>query len=69
MQRIYQSFNSQAIMQTFGAKLGEVRSGHVEISAPILAGSLQQHGFAHAALIFALGDIAAGYYTVSALAD
>ena len=29
MQRIYQSFNRQAIMQTFGAKLGEVRSGHV----------------------------------------
>jgi|TARA_B110000908_G_scaffold159208_1_gene201146 uncharacterized protein (TIGR00369 family) len=69
MQRIYQSFNRQAIMQTFGAKLGEVRSGHVEISAPILAGSLQQHGFAHAALIFALGDSAAGYAALSVMPE
>ena len=69
MQRIYQSFSRQTIMETLGAKLGEVRSGYVEITAPILAGSLQQHGFAHAALIFAIGDSAAGYAALSVMPE
>ena len=69
MQRIYQSFSRQTSMETLGAKLGEVRSGYVEITAPILAGSLQQHGFAHAALIFAIGDSAAGYAALSVMPE
>ena len=36
MQRIYQSFERQTMMQTLGAQLGEVRAGYVEIIAPIL---------------------------------
>ena len=69
MQRIYQSFERQTMMQTLGAQLGEVRAGYVEIMAPILPGSLQQHGYAHAALIFAIGDSAAGYAALSVMGE
>jgi len=69
MQRIYQSFERQTMMQTLGAQLGEVRTGYVEIIAPILPGSLQQHGYAHAALIFAIGDSAAGYAALSVMGE
>ena len=69
MQRVYQSFERQTMMQTLGAQLGEVRAGYVEIIAPILPGSLQQHGYAHAALIFAIGDSAAGYAALSVMGE
>ena len=69
MQRINYSFERQTMMQTLGAKLGEVRAGYVEIIAPIMRGSLQQHGYAHAALIFAIGDSAAGYAALSVMGD
>ena len=69
MQRIYKSFERQTMMQTLGAQLGEVRAGYVEIIAPILPGSLQQHGYAHAALIFAIGDSAAGYAALSVMGE
>ena len=69
MQRIYQSFERQTLMQTLGAQLVEVRAGYVEIIAPILPGSLQQHGYAHAALIFAIGDSAAGYAALSVMGE
>ena len=59
--RIRQSFAKQSMMQTFGADLTRVTEGEVQITAPILPGSRQQHGVAHAALTFALGDTAAGY--------
>lgn len=59
--KIYSSFGKQTMMQTLGAQLEEVSRGHVVITAPILPGSLQQHGAAHAALTFAIGDSAAGY--------
>jgi uncharacterized protein (TIGR00369 family) len=61
MERITKSFERQSIMKTFGAQMTVVEPGHVEITAPILPGSQQQHGYAHAGLIFALGDSAAGY--------
>ncbi len=59
--RVRASFARQTLMQTFGAELTAVGAGHVEITAPILPLALQQHGFAHAGLTFALGDSAAGY--------
>ncbi len=56
------------MMSTLGASLDDIGDGRVEISAPILPGSRQQHGFAHAGLTFALGDSAAGYAALSVLA-
>lgn len=63
--KVHDSFARQNLMRTFGAELLQVDAGHVSISAPILDGSQQQHGFAHAGLTFALGDSAAGYAALS----
>lgn len=67
--RIAESFSSQTMMETLGARLDSVEPGQVVISAPILPGSRQQHGVAHAALTFALGDTAAGYTALSVMAE
>ena len=67
--RIRQSFDAQSMMATLGAELTHVEPGHAHISAPILEGSKQQHGFAHAALTFAIGDSAAGYAALTVMAD
>lgn len=56
-------------MRTLGAQLDSVAAGQVVISAPILEGTRQQHGFAHAALTFALGDSAAGYSALSVMPE
>lgn len=67
--RIRDSFARQTMMQTLGASLVHVVEGAVEITAPILDGSQQQQGFAHAALTFAIGDSAAGYSALSLMPD
>ena len=65
--RIRESFDRQGMMSTLGARLVAVAPGAVEIEAAITPEVSQQHGFAHAALAFALGDSAAGYAAISAL--
>ncbi len=55
------------MLATLGAELDRVAAGEVVISAPILDSSRQQHGVAHAALTFALGDTAAGYSALTLL--
>lgn len=57
------------MMTTLGATLDSVEPGKVVISAPILPTSRQQHGVAHAALTFAIGDSAAGYAALSLLPE
>jgi uncharacterized protein (TIGR00369 family) len=64
---IRESFASQSLMNTLGAKLASIRHGSVIITAPILDTSRQQHGFAHAGLTFSIGDSAAGYAALSTL--
>ena len=67
--RIAQSFSRQSMMATLGAQLDHVAAGRVVVSAPILPGSRQQHGVAHAGLTFALGDTAAGYTALSVMPE
>lgn len=59
--KIRASFDAQPMMTTLGAVLTDLSPGRVTITAPILPGSLQQHGAAHAGLTFSIGDSAAGY--------
>lgn len=66
-QKIRDSFAAQSLMATLGAKLHSVNTGKVEIWAPVAQGNLQQHGFAHAGLTFAIGDSAAGYAALSVM--
>lgn len=69
MKRVEDSFAKQSMMATLGAKLASVEKGRVEVTAPILPTSQQQHGFGHAALTFAIGDSAAGYAALTEMAD
>ena len=65
--KIRSSFAQQSLMQTFGAEIEHIAPGRVVIGAPISDHVLQQHGFAHAGLTFALGDSAAGYAALSTM--
>ena len=65
--RITASFERQSLLATFDARLCEIARGEVSISAPITQTVLQQQGFAHAGLTFALGDTAAGYSALSVM--
>ncbi|WP_071672595.1 PaaI family thioesterase [Nioella nitratireducens] len=68
-QRIRQSFGKQGMMQTLGAKVTSIREGQVIITAPIQPLASQQHGFAHAGMVFALGDSAAGYSALTVMPE
>lgn len=67
--RLQSSFDRQTMMQTLGARMLEASRGSCILQAPIAAHVLQQHGAAHAALAFALGDSAAGYAALSTMPD
>jgi len=67
--RITDSFLRQTMMTTLGARLDSIEPGQVVVSAPILDSSKQQHGVAHAALTFAIGDTAAGYSALTIIPD
>ncbi len=60
-QRIQDSFNRQRVMDTLGARLGEVHPGQVEILLPFRDALTQQHGFTHAGILSAIMDSACGY--------
>ena len=68
VKKIQSSFDAQSMMATLKASLVHVSMGQVVITAPILEGSRQQHGFAHAGMTFAMGDSAAGYAALSVMA-
>lgn len=60
-QRIRSSFAKQGLMRTFGATLGLVVPGQVEIFLTPRPEISQQHGFVHAGAVSAIADSAAGY--------
>lgn len=67
--RIRESFARQSMMRTLGAELLRVETGRVTVAAPVGEGFRQQQGFAHAALVFALGDNAAGYAALTVIPE
>ncbi len=69
IRKISDSFAAQSMMTTLGATLEHVARGKVEIRAPILPGSRQQHGVAHAGLTFSIGDSAAGYAALTMMPE
>lgn len=68
-QRIRQSFERQSFLATFATRLSDISEGRVELTAPIGTNALQQQGFGHAGLTFALGDSAAGYAALTLLPE
>ena len=63
--RIRDSFERQKVMDTIGARLGEVRLGEVEILLPFSEALTQQHGFTHAGILSTIMDSACGYAALS----
>lgn len=55
------SFARQGLMCTYGAQLGRVEPGRVEIAVPFAEGLTQQAGFFHAGVTTAAADSACGY--------
>jgi len=68
-EKIRASFDRQAMMGTFGAKIERIAPGEVAIAAPILDLARQQHDVGHAALTFGLGDSAAGYAALTLMEE
>jgi uncharacterized protein (TIGR00369 family) len=66
-ERIRSSFARQGLMATFGAVLGPVSPGAVEISVRPSVGISQQHGFVHGGAVSAVADTAAGYAALSVM--
>ena len=65
--KIADSFSRQNMMSLLKAEISVENPGQAIITAPILPETHQQHGFAHAAVAFALGDSAAGYAALSVM--
>ena len=63
------SFESQAFMETIGAKLDSVEEGQVVISVELKPSIMQQHGFGHAGVTFSIGDSAAGYAALTKMGE
>lgn len=68
-QKLRNSFACQSLMKTIGARLTSIKPGNVEIRVAISTGNLQQHGFAHAGVTFAIGDSAGGYAALSVMPE
>lgn len=66
---IRDSFASQGLMSTIGARISLLEERRVILEMPITQAVGQQHGVAHAGATFALGDSASGYAALSAMAE
>ena len=59
------SFERQRVMQFIGARLDQIRPGHVSIRLPYAQNLTQQNGFLHAGIITTIADSAGGYAALS----
>lgn len=60
-QLVRSSFAKQGLMRTYGARLGTVAPGAVEVAVPFSPELTQQQGLFHAGVTTAIADSAAGY--------
>lgn len=67
--RIARSFERQSMMTSLHARLVTAADGVCVIHGPLLPQFQQQHGAAHAAVAFALGDSAAGYAALTLMPE
>lgn len=65
--RIRKSFGRHSMLSSIGAGLVSVERGRVTVECPVGEGYRQQQGFAHAGLVFTLGDTAAGYAALTVM--
>jgi uncharacterized protein (TIGR00369 family) len=65
--RVRESFGRQSMMGSVGARLVSVERWRVTVEGDVGEGFRQQQGFAHAGLVFTLGDNAAGYAALTVM--
>jgi uncharacterized protein (TIGR00369 family) len=63
------NFAAQAVMETFGASLTEIRPGEAIIEMDFDPRLTQQHGFLHAGVVTTVLDSACGYAAFSLMPD
>ena len=68
-QAVRDSFASQQLMTTIGARLTRVALGEIEIRVPFRSDLTQQHGFLHAGIVTSALDSACGYAAFSLMPD
>ncbi|MFV0388187.1 MAG: PaaI family thioesterase [Pyrinomonadaceae bacterium] len=59
--RVCEVFKKQAVMQTIGCKLVNIKPGSVELLLPFRPNLTQQNGFLHAGIISTAMDSACGF--------
>ncbi|MCD0506180.1 PaaI family thioesterase [Bordetella petrii] len=64
-QRVHDSFARQTVMAAFGARLGRVEPGTVDIELPFRRDLCQQNGYLHAGISTTIADSAGGYAAYS----
>jgi uncharacterized protein (TIGR00369 family) len=65
LQRVRESFGRQGLMAHLGARITELRQGHVEIRVSYRRELTQQHNYFHAGVSGAIADTACGYAAYS----
>lgn len=68
-QAVRDSFASQPLMTTIGARLSRVVAGEIEIRLPFRQDLTQQHGFLHAGVVTSALDSACGYAAFSLMPE
>ena len=64
-----ESFDRQAVMRLFGARLRSVSAGRCEIELPFRADLTQQNGYFHAGVVTTIMDSACGYEAFSLMPE
>ena len=68
-QAVRNSFATQQLMATIGARLTLVAAGQIEIRVPFRFDLTQQHGFLHAGVVTSALDSACGYAAFSLMPE
>jgi len=68
-QAVRDSFASQQLMATIGARLTRVVAGEIEIRVPFRSDLTQQHGLLHAGVVTSALDSACGYAAFSLMPE
>lgn len=68
VERVRTSFTRQGVMRAFGATLGQIAPGEVQIILPYRDDLTQHDGFLHAGVISTIADSACGYAALTLMA-
>ncbi|MDF0599816.1 PaaI family thioesterase [Psychromarinibacter sp. C21-152] len=68
-EKVRTTFGRQGMMQALSAEMTDLAPGRCKIAAPFPDRMRQHHGYAHAAVTFALGDTSAGFAALTLMEE